>query len=127
MPPAPEVSVTAPNSEIMGPPTDSNTLDWQFPAHPSGSSLNPNVEMKLQLLTSEVQYLTARIQLLENTQQQAKTDIEDFTTWSKKMEKHSEGINDTLLELFDIVRKPEFIRGVLEGRSEPSSQSARKK
>ncbi|KAK6843379.1 hypothetical protein PG987_004239 [Apiospora arundinis] len=66
------------------------------------------------------------VQLMFHTQlldlqakyQQAKADIEEFTIWSKKMEKHTQEMNSTLLDLFRIIREPEFVRGLLEKPNE---------
>ncbi|RYP14046.1 hypothetical protein DL767_010443 [Monosporascus sp. MG133] len=118
-----DVSVAAPNSGNMGLPANSSTQwDWSLPSNAPSSSLDPTIHISLQLVTAQIESLTARIRILEGAQQQAKNDIEAFTTWSKRMEKHTQGINNTLLELFDLVR------GIHEEPiGTPSNQAAKKK
>ncbi|KAI1633589.1 hypothetical protein F4809DRAFT_622788 [Biscogniauxia mediterranea] len=60
---------------------------------------------------------------MQTKYQQAKADIEEFTAWSKKMEKHSQDTNNTLLELLGIIQKRGFVRRVLEEPSETTATS----
>ncbi|RYP02624.1 hypothetical protein DL764_005706 [Monosporascus ibericus] len=122
-------SVAAPNSGNMGLPANSSApWDWPpLPNNASSSSLDPTIHISLQLLTAQVQSLTARVTVLEGTYQKVNNDIEDFITWSKRMEECTHGINDALSELIEMVRKPEFIRSVLEDSlGTPSTQAAKK-
>lgn len=93
-----------------------SSMPWDYT--PIGNTTSPlfdpvQLMFHTQLLDMQAKY------------QQAKADIEDFTIWSKKMEKHTQEMNDTLLDLFKIIRDPEFVRGLLEKSNESASENAK--
>lgn len=119
---APE-AVTDP-AEMSFPLTSDATLWDPSPLNLSSyPTFDVSIHVSLQLLLSQVQALTTRVEALEASNQQTSTAVNDFTKWSKKMEKHSQDVNGTVLELFEKVQTPGFLRSVLNEPTTPSSSS----
>lgn len=71
--------------------------------------------------------LSDRLDYLQAQLQQAKTDIEEIVAWSERIEKHSQEMNNTLLDLFEMIRNSEILRGILEEPSRTTAKQAAKK
>lgn len=80
------------------------------------SSQNPTnsaLQLSLQLVLSQNQSLMIKVQALEASLSASERKIDEFSQWSKKMEKHSQETSSIILNLFDTVKNPEFLRSVL--------------
>ncbi|KAI0398858.1 hypothetical protein F4802DRAFT_611323 [Xylaria palmicola] len=112
----PDFSFGASAAEVSGlvegcpPGTSDPNLAWD-PSPASHPPVNTPDHLALQLLTyhiqsldTQIRSLDARIQKIEALYQQACSMMDDFTTWSRKMEKHCQNTNNKVLELSEIVR-----------------------
>ncbi|KAI1655476.1 hypothetical protein F4813DRAFT_160456 [Daldinia decipiens] len=93
--------------------------DSSFQTLPNYPSLDSSIHISIHLITSQINSLNTRINELEVGYKKAMAIIEELTAWSKKMEKHCNEMNNTLLRLFGMVQKPEFLRGMLDEAYEP--------
>ncbi|KAK7924651.1 hypothetical protein PG985_006705 [Apiospora marii] len=103
--PVPDAQMAATTLRNMGLSTNPS-MPWDYPPPPSHSAST---------MFDPVQFMFhSQLLDLQAKYQQAKADIEEFMVWSKKMEKHTQEMNNTLVDLFRIIREPEFVRGILE-------------
>lgn len=64
----------------------------------------------LELSNSQVQSLMSRVQDLEASLRASEKKIDEFSDWSKKMERHSQESSSIVLSLLDTFKKSEYLR-----------------
>ncbi|OAQ60203.1 hypothetical protein VFPPC_10631 [Pochonia chlamydosporia 170] len=101
------------------PATPDPPVAWDAPFHSSSttsstdSCLQACIQLS-QLSTSQIQSLCGRVQALEQNLKDAESKVEEFVSWSKKMEKHCQETTNTVLSLFKTIQKPEFLQDILK-------------
>lgn len=74
------------------------------------SSSNNVLKTYLELCNFQIQSLMSKVQVLEASLQESEKKIEEFSGWSKKMEKHSQYSSDLLTSLFESFKRSGYLR-----------------
>ncbi|KAI1416941.1 hypothetical protein F5Y13DRAFT_204296 [Hypoxylon sp. FL1857] len=121
-----ELNLQTPGLATVAPESTPYQIEDPLPQNvPYYPFFDSSVHISLQLLMTQIQSLTARIEALEASRQTTEKTIEEFTVWSDKMEKHSQEMNTTVLELFKMVQTPDVLRSILEDVSDNSKGGER--